>query len=508
DEIDFVIIRFDISSADGMEILNLLLTCLVNETTNETAVVYSYVSTKLNDTSAVMMNLPISVLQYVPWFCNFSDSLMGAKPETFGDWFWKSLNKLVNLIIGVIIAIAMAIVELVKLIVDFFIFILMDVLPILGYILWLIIRVAILIFIWISFIFVVFVLTLSILMFTLILIPIALIFNANMVYTINNVRVIFPDVSFSVGYNIILDFDNFLGFWVPSLNIFFELGNITIFNMFIRFWPPGFEMNLSNNNGLGSSGLNSSNLKMNSEENSNALYQNEIEILMKGMDHSFGIWSITITILTLSFALPSTYRAVKWGIQIAAFIMNLIGIFITLSNYFDYFINGEKVFDPYESFWYLLGTGFVSICSGIFIYKHGKSKILQNSDDFRGNWFKYIEIWENCHSIKNFILGEIMLSLFPEITEAVKYWAFTKPGVEVPDAVESLFEVMNGISFIHSVVQWAISLNFLNYFSYILGIQDSNYDKEVKQVSCMAIILGVIEIILGITLLFAKNNEI
>ncbi|MFX0024715.1 MAG: hypothetical protein ACFE9S_20575, partial [Candidatus Hermodarchaeota archaeon] len=106
DEIDFVIIRFDISSADGMEILDLLLTCLVNETTNETAVVYSYVSTKLNNTPAVMMNLPISVLQYVPWFYNFSDSQMGEKPKTFGEWFWKSLNKLVNLIVGVLISIA------------------------------------------------------------------------------------------------------------------------------------------------------------------------------------------------------------------------------------------------------------------------------------------------------------------------------------------------------------------------------------------------------------------
>ncbi|MFX1431607.1 MAG: hypothetical protein ACFFCY_15690, partial [Promethearchaeota archaeon] len=151
DEIDFVIIRFDMSSADGMEILDLLLTCLVNETSNETAVVYSYVSTKLNDTSAVMMSLPISVLQYVPWFCNFCDSLMGEKPETFGNWFWKSLNKLVNLIIGVIIAIVMAIVELITLIIDFFIYIFMDVLPILGHILWLIIRVAILIFAWIVF---------------------------------------------------------------------------------------------------------------------------------------------------------------------------------------------------------------------------------------------------------------------------------------------------------------------------------------------------------------------
>ena len=58
DEIDFIIIRFDISSEDAMEVLNLLLKCLVNETTNETAIVYNYVSTKENGTAAVMMNLP------------------------------------------------------------------------------------------------------------------------------------------------------------------------------------------------------------------------------------------------------------------------------------------------------------------------------------------------------------------------------------------------------------------------------------------------------------------
>ncbi|MFX1431643.1 MAG: hypothetical protein ACFFCY_15870 [Promethearchaeota archaeon] len=189
DEIDFVIIRFDISSADGMEILDLLLTCLVNETTNETAVVYSYVSTKLNDTFAVMMNLPISVLQYVPCFCNFSDSIMGAKPETFGDWFWKSLNKLVNLIIGVILTIVMAIVELVKLIINFFIFIFMDVLPILGYILCLIICVVILVFIYVLFVINLMITAITFLLALPILILFSQLINSNLVIEFNSISV-------------------------------------------------------------------------------------------------------------------------------------------------------------------------------------------------------------------------------------------------------------------------------------------------------------------------------
>jgi hypothetical protein len=87
EEIDFIFIRFDISSEDAKEVLTLLRTCLVNETTNETAIVYSYVFTKLNDTTAVIMNLPISVLGFIPWFCNFMESPLGSKPETFEDWF-------------------------------------------------------------------------------------------------------------------------------------------------------------------------------------------------------------------------------------------------------------------------------------------------------------------------------------------------------------------------------------------------------------------------------------
>ncbi|MFX1295648.1 MAG: hypothetical protein ACFFD2_12455 [Promethearchaeota archaeon] len=146
EEIDFIIIRFDISSEDAMEVLNLLLECLVNETTNETAIVYSYVSTKENGTAAVLMNLPFSVLGLIPWYCDFSDSPMGSKPETFEDWLWKPLKTLGKAIVGFILFMGMPIIMLVGLIIEFVADILMEWLPIFEYILWLIIRVAILIF--------------------------------------------------------------------------------------------------------------------------------------------------------------------------------------------------------------------------------------------------------------------------------------------------------------------------------------------------------------------------
>ncbi|MFW9878308.1 MAG: LamG domain-containing protein [Candidatus Thorarchaeota archaeon] len=151
DDVDLVFIRFEISSQDAIKILNLLLTCLVNETTNETAVTYSYVSTKENETSAAMMNLPTSVLGYIPWFCNFSDSPQGSKPKDVEDWFWSTLKKIGKALIGFIITIVMKIIELVKLIIDFIIDIFMEILPILGYILWIIIRTIILIYAYIMF---------------------------------------------------------------------------------------------------------------------------------------------------------------------------------------------------------------------------------------------------------------------------------------------------------------------------------------------------------------------
>ncbi|MFX1525682.1 MAG: hypothetical protein ACFFCC_19420 [Promethearchaeota archaeon] len=146
DEIDFVIIRFNISSQDAMEVLNLMLECLVNETTNETAIVYSYVSTKENYIKAIMMNLPYTVLGLIPWYGDFENSPTGSKPVTYEDWFWAPLISLGNVFIGIFITIGMAFVALFMIVLKFVIEIFMDFLPIVQYILLLVIRVAVLIF--------------------------------------------------------------------------------------------------------------------------------------------------------------------------------------------------------------------------------------------------------------------------------------------------------------------------------------------------------------------------
>ncbi|MFW9876036.1 MAG: hypothetical protein ACFFG0_23280 [Candidatus Thorarchaeota archaeon] len=241
DEVDFMFIRFDISSQDAMEILNLLLTCLVNETTNETAVTYSYVSTKENGTSATMMNLPVSVLGFIPWFCNFSDSPQGSKPKDFEDWFWSSLKALGKAIIGFIITLIMLIVELVKLIVDFIVRIFMEILPILGHILWLIIRTLLLIFIWIMFIIT---LLVTIILFVAVIGSIFLLnlfMNLDIKVSINKI-ITHGDFEFSFGYNIGMEYNRFIEYNIPTLELFLNMSGVT-FTMSLSLFSKSFYFN-------------------------------------------------------------------------------------------------------------------------------------------------------------------------------------------------------------------------------------------------------------------------
>ncbi|MFW9880617.1 MAG: hypothetical protein ACFFG0_46705, partial [Candidatus Thorarchaeota archaeon] len=225
DEVDFVFIRFDISSQDALEILNLLLTCIINETTNETAITYSYVSTKENETSAAIMNLPISVLGYIPWFCNFSDSAQGNKPKDFEDWFWSSLKALGKAIIGFIVTIVMLIVELVKLIIDFIMDILMESLPLLAYILWLIIRVAILIFIWIRFIMTLLIILLlfGLMVFTFMILSV--ITQITIAVSINSLTLLNQDKYFKFEYTIGMEHWDLFDLTIPTIYLNFKDNN-------------------------------------------------------------------------------------------------------------------------------------------------------------------------------------------------------------------------------------------------------------------------------------------
>ena len=85
---DLSIYRRNISPSDAMEVLELVLKGLLNETWEQEDAIYlhSYICTKLNGTKATQMNLPYSVLGFIPWFNPYSNSKMGDEPLPSGGF--------------------------------------------------------------------------------------------------------------------------------------------------------------------------------------------------------------------------------------------------------------------------------------------------------------------------------------------------------------------------------------------------------------------------------------
>ncbi len=328
EEIDFVIIRFNISSQDAMEILNLLLECLVNEITNETAIVYSYFSTKLNGTSAVMMNLPITVLGYIPWFCNFENSPMGSKPETFKDWLLKPLKKLVSLAVGVIITIGMAILELVELIADFVIDILMEWLPILEFILWLIICALILVFIYVMFALTLILVAISFLTsFPLFLILFSSIIEGQVSIKPNSLTIQKDNDYATFKYEIGLENIEFFAFMIPTIYLSFITKNTTQkipFNFFSNNLDVPNQKIFEELDGLEtsetvqSSDLAASAIEINSEQ------------LWDGIILMMGLIATIISITALALQVSNPYTS---GFVIAIAFMSQIASIILLTWY-------------------------------------------------------------------------------------------------------------------------------------------------------------------------------
>jgi hypothetical protein len=148
---DFVFIRYDITAHDALEVLDSLLICAINQTSDENNQtitelnkVFEYVSTKLNGTRAVAMNLPHGVLSFVPWSTNFECSDFGETPRPF---------RFFPLIFIIFIMIVFPIALLIAVMVDFFVTLFtnvaegigMKMLTFLANLLWIIIRTALLI---------------------------------------------------------------------------------------------------------------------------------------------------------------------------------------------------------------------------------------------------------------------------------------------------------------------------------------------------------------------------
>ena len=149
DEVDFVFIRYNINAADAMTVLDLLITVIVNNTTEEEVVLYKYQSTKENNTSPILMNLHKDVLGFIPWVANFKNSDQGSEPADFLEFWAQVFVGAVMAVVYLVIMIGVAIAQFFIAIVRFVAAVFMEVLSFLGPLLWLIIRAILLIFVYI-----------------------------------------------------------------------------------------------------------------------------------------------------------------------------------------------------------------------------------------------------------------------------------------------------------------------------------------------------------------------
>ena len=385
-DIDFIFVRFEVTTEEAVAILLLLLTCIVNETTNETALKYKFSSTKLNGFSPVMMNLPLDALSFIPWKFEFENSNQGDQPRDFCQSLADAVVAVGEFIVGIFVAIGEFFLAIWDGIVSLVGTILLAVLDFLAYILWCLVRAAILILVWIAFGITVLFLTMGIGAIAVALIPISLIFGASMYYTINSVGINFPGFSFATGYDTGIDNYEAFDIPVPYINAWFYLGDNKIIDVTIKFWPPEFEFNTANITYEDKEA--SQNPEISSLGLMDSIAESLIEIeslktsaswdwlkfglgsmkFFSGSFNSIDWWSISLPFAIAAIAIPAmeTITAVvKYTSLVIAFTTYIAGFIIEFKK--------EGLDDNYQVFWYLLGAGIVSIYTGIKFLHYGKA---------------------------------------------------------------------------------------------------------------------------------------
>ncbi|MFX0029655.1 MAG: PKD domain-containing protein [Candidatus Hermodarchaeota archaeon] len=513
-DIDFIFVRFEVTAAEAVEILRLLRTCIINETTNETALKYKFASTRRDGFSAVMMNLPIDALSFIPWKFEFQDSKQGDKPADF----WQSIANAVvavgEFIVGVFVAIGEFFLDILEGIISLVATVLLAVLDFLAYILWCLIRAAILILIWIAFGITVLFLTLGIAGIALALIPLSLIFGASMYYTLNSVGIDFPGFSFATGYDTGIDNYDAYDIPVPYINGWFSLGENRIIDVTIKFWPPEFEFNTSDISYedheesqnikalyIGFNEIDS--LKISASFNLNQCVSG-ISKFSKGYSSSRDWWTVAIPFGIASISIPSevpTTAIAKYTTLIIAFTTYIAGFIIDYTN--------AEIEDNYQVFWYMLGAGLMSITTGIKFYKHGKPKIGPMIDEIK--WQEKIKELED--TVVDVVDGKLLLlaiDLFSVFVKDILESLFNLFGIPINGDLDSLYD-----SFLDEIYSKKISktnkelyksvFQALDYISYGAGWIPS-YSRDLKLFSLITIAIGALQIIVGFTALVNEIN--
>ena len=146
--VDFLLIKTGLESTQAMDILNLILTCVINQTTNETAMLHSYISTKNDEIKPEQMNLPNEVLKLIPFLCNYKNSPQSKRPATFFETILKNIVDLIETAKDFMVSITEPITRIIQTIKKVAEHIARAILSFIGNLLYLLIRAALLILIY------------------------------------------------------------------------------------------------------------------------------------------------------------------------------------------------------------------------------------------------------------------------------------------------------------------------------------------------------------------------
>jgi len=529
DDIDFIYVRYDISAKDAMEVLNILITILVNDTTGAMVVGYEYSSTKEDGFDAVLMNLPGAVLGFVPWECNYQNSLQGRAPRDFLQWLVQTVVSFVTFVVNIFVAIGQAFADIFAQIVEFVAEVLLAVIAIVAYLLWCLVRAALLIYVWISFGIALLFVTMAIAALALAFIPLSLIFGGSMYYTINSVGINISGLSFGTGFDTeIGNYDTF-DIPVPYLHVWFSLGGTKMVQVTLKFWPQDFGFkfgdDISQEKQISSSledynseandfiveslnrkisdqsiGLTDSKEASRSIDISRLFSLETISKIFSGVETSLRWWTIAVPLGTIAIVMPSE-------ISICAIIkyVALIAAFTTYITAFLIEFNAAPM-DDYEKIYYLLGAGIVSIITGIKFYKDGEAKdpseILEFTDAFY-EVFIEPELPER-PTAKSTIL-DIFKSLIKDLIPTILSNLGSQLGFDTENVDES-FGIMDFINEAKAIQDefeaWKFVFKGLEFTSMTPLCYLDSYGRDLKIFMGLSVAIGAIQILIAILILF------
>ncbi len=529
--VDFVIIRRAISSAQAMDVLDLLMMCYVNEsldaatnlTVYEEAILYTYVSTKIDEIKAVKMNLHVDVLGYVPYFSDYKNSEQGQEPNNKTKFTATFILVVVGIIAAIVVCAVLAvysgggtalvmiglicmliymldaylpgIAEILTMITAFMIELVMTILTWLGPLGWLILRAAFLILVWIHFSEMLFYTTLILFAMTGIL----YVLNAFIDLTINsnynevNVEGI---IDLTFGYSIGQNYFEFFDINYPTLEIYFEafdfsIGYLSSFfseDISINLFPKDLLDDLYESNPSGSA--------ENQPKSSGSSSNTELICdFLTGMGVAAGLAGGTVSAISLVKKIRGSkdtyqYDPVYKKIEIAAMIAFAISFGILIATMI--------IEEP--SFWSYIGLGLGFFISGVYFIKVGLKDI-----KYGGHYMKNARI-------KSANLGKIFIAMVAFDTIAT----FIDLGLNII----GLFEILAGDfgeGWDITITSWslttgALALILAKYSLIEFGGQDSiskknfcGYNRNDK--FQFSILFGMLFISIGCAVIMYGNDQ-